>query len=106
MNSKSPVSEVSIAVPPSSLSPWAACGIADREKRAGDRDRIVHPRALADAPVVDIAAGVARRDRADEIGFRRREPHGAEMQPRRHLHVGQDVFALADAWCDRPRTPG
>ena len=70
-------------------------GIAHREERAGHRDRIIHPRALADPPVVDVAAGVARRDRADEIGLRRRQSHGAEMQPRRHLHIGQDVLALA-----------
>src|SRR5216684_3886722 len=46
--------------------------IADREKAAWYRDRIIHPRALADAPVVDIAAGVARRNRTHEVGFRGR----------------------------------
>ncbi len=63
-------------------------GIADREVRAGHGDWIIHPRALAHPPVVDIAAGITRRDR--------RQPHGAEMQPRRHPDAGQDVFPLAD----------
>ena len=64
-----PVSEHSIAVPQSSESPWLACGIADREQRARHRDRIVERRALADPPVVDVAAGVARRDRVHAVGF-------------------------------------
>src|SRR5258708_39779797 len=58
--------------------------VSDREKRAGHRNRIIHPRALADPPVIDVAAGIARRDRRDEILLRWRKPHGAEMKPCRH----------------------
>ena len=56
-------------------------GIADGEERAGHGHRIVHPGALPYAPVVDIATAIARRDRADEIRFRRRQSHGPEVQP-------------------------
>ena len=70
-------------------------GIADREERTGHCDRIIHSCAPADAPVVDVAAGIARWNRADEIGFRWREPHGAKMQPRRYLHACENVVPLA-----------
>ena len=85
-----------MAVPLSSLSPCAAWGSPTEKKAPGDRDRIIHPRALADPPVVDVAAGVGGRHRADIIGFRRRESHRAEVESRRHAHVGQDVLASGD----------
>ena len=71
-------------------------GIADREERAGHSHRIVHPGALPDAPVVDIATAIARWDRADEIRFRRRKSHGPEVQPCRDLDAGKDVVPLAN----------
>src|SRR5258708_4668713 len=41
--------------------------VADREQRAVNGDGVVHRRSLPNSPIVDIAAGVARRDRANEI---------------------------------------
>ena len=68
--------------------------IADREVGAGDRHGVIHASPLADPPIVDVAPGVTRRDRADEIGLGGREPHRAEMQAGRNLDVPQDSVAL------------
>src|SRR5438034_383125 len=77
----------------SSLRP---CTVIRNLRSFRHRHRIIHPSTLADAPVVDIAPCVTRRNRADEVRFRRRKTHGAEMQPRRYFHAGQDVLPLAD----------
>ena len=45
-----------MAVPLISPSPWRDVRVADREQGAVDLHGIVHHRAGADAPVVDIAA--------------------------------------------------
>jgi hypothetical protein len=62
--------------------------VADREQRAFDRHRVVHRRTLADPPVVDVAAGVTRRNRADEVFLARSDAHRSEVRS------GRDADAL------------
>src|SRR5262249_8904134 len=71
--------------------------IADREQATRNRDRIIHDPALADSPIVDVAAEIAWRDRIDDIRFLRRHPHHAKMRPDRNAHVLQDIVVFLDA---------
>ena len=69
-------------------------GIADREERAGHGHRVVHRRALSDAPVVDVAADVVRWNGVDHVGFARRQAHHAEVRADRDPHVLEHAVPL------------
>ena len=68
--------------------------VAHREQPARDRDRVVHRRALADAPVVDVAAHPVRRDRVDHVRLGRRQPDHPEVRPDRNANVLQHAVLL------------
>ena len=52
--------------------------------------------ALADTPVIDVAAGVIGRDGVDHLGFGRRHADGAKVRPDRDANIAQDIFILLD----------
>ena len=66
------------------------------EQRAGHRHRVVHRRALADAPVVDVAAHPVRRDRVHDVGLRGCQPQDAEVRADGDAHVLEDAVVLLD----------
>src|SRR3954453_13172645 len=76
--------------------------IADREQRARHRHREVHHRALANAPIVDIAAEISGWDRIDEFRLARRNRDDSKMRPHRNAHALQDpVVFLVERMIDR-----
>ena len=46
------------------------------------------------APIVHVAAEIARRDRVNDVRFLWRDAHHAEMRPDRDAHVLEDVVVL------------
>src|SRR6202011_5186427 len=78
--------------------------VSHREKSAGYRHLIVHPRPFADPPVIDVAARITRRDRTHEIRFRWRQPHGTEVKSCRYPYIAKDIFAFADGRVIDPHT--
>src|SRR3569833_1039380 len=71
-------------------------GIADRYQATFDSNRIIHRGALADAPIVNVAAGIARRNRVDDISFLGRQADHAEVRTYRNAHILQDAMVFLD----------
>src|SRR2546425_11746823 len=76
--------------------------IADREQCAVDFDRIVHHRASADAPIVDVAAVLSRRDRAHSALGVGRYAGGSQMRPYRHAGARKRGLAISGLWIADP----
>src|SRR5260370_42278935 len=93
---KVPFSEHSIAVPHSSESPCEACESPTDNRPPSTANRIIHRGALADPPIIDVAAGIAGRNRIDDIGFLGRQAYYAEMRTYRNAHILQDAVVLLD----------
>src|SRR4051794_11374884 len=70
--------------------------IADRQQGALHGHRIEHGRALADAPVVDVAAGVARGNGVDHVRFLGCETEHTEMRADRYAYVLEYAPVLLD----------
>src|SRR6476619_4906847 len=70
--------------------------IASGYERSRNGDRVVHGRALADAPIVDVAAEIAGRNGVDDISFLRRQADDPEMRPDGNLDVLEDAVVLLD----------
>mmetsp|Transcript_15068 Transcript_15068/g.50597 ORF Transcript_15068/g.50597 Transcript_15068/m.50597 type:complete len:696 (+) Transcript_15068:128-2215(+) len=83
--------------------------VADDEHGAGDLDLVVHRRALADSPVVDVAAkgrrrdgvgagdGVVRLPKKVIVGVGRHDCQDAEVRPKRDLPVELGVEVVDHA---------
>ncbi len=83
-----------MAVPQSSESPCEAWESPAESSAALDRHRVVHRGALADAPVVDVAAGVAGRDGVHHVGLGGRQAEHAEVGPDGHPDVLEHPVVL------------
>ncbi len=68
--------------------------IVGAQKRALDRDRIVHRPALADAPVIYVASEIGRRNGIDDVRLLGRDPHGAEMRADGDTHALEHALVL------------
>src|ERR1700680_470159 len=68
--------------------------ITDRKQPPGDGDRIVNRGALADPPIVDVAAEVARRRRIDNVRLARRQRDHTEMRPDWDPYIPEDSMVF------------
>jgi len=64
-------------------------GVARGQERARDRDGIVHRRALADSPVVDVTAHPVGWNGIDDVGFGGRQAEHPEVRSDGDAHVLQ-----------------
>src|SRR5439155_15069014 len=70
--------------------------VANRQQATFDSNRIIHRGALADPPIIDVAAGIARRNRVDDISLLGRQAYHAEMWAYRNAHILQDAMVFLD----------
>ena len=70
--------------------------VASGEKCPLHGNRIIEGSAFTHAPIVDIAARVARRNGVDDIGLLGRDPDHPEMWTDGHTDVFQDTMVLID----------
>src|ERR1700716_2078539 len=70
---------------------------ANGQHAALNRASIIHGRAFADPPIIDVAAGVARRNRIDHVSFFGCQPDHAKMRPYRDTSVLQDAMVFLNS---------
>src|SRR5215468_3047602 len=68
----------------------------NRQPATGHTYGTIHRGALADPPIIDVAAGIARRNRVDDISLLGRQAYHAEMWAYRDAHILQDPMIFLD----------
>ena len=70
--------------------------IAGGQQCAGNGDRVVHGRAFADAPIINVAPEITGRDGVNDVRFLRGKSDHSEMGSDRNSHVLEDAVVLFD----------